>query len=100
MYIMRNTYTEVNYYFPSIVKQSVQDGGFHEMSALSWKLGGGYPKRRFTSDILVSRKLSPPNFPNKTCVNLSHENTFFTSRVEVWWVSTSFSQPSHLFAQP
>jgi hypothetical protein len=40
------------------VKQSDQDEGVHEMTAMSWKLGGGSTERSFTKPFIAEALLS------------------------------------------
>jgi hypothetical protein len=40
-----------------LVKQSDQDEGVHEMTAMSWKLGGGSTERSFTKPFIIAEAL-------------------------------------------
>ena len=48
----------INFVLPVLVKQSDQDEGVHEMTAMSWKLGEGSTERSFTKVYIVEVALS------------------------------------------
>ena len=48
---------DINFVFPFLVKQRDQDEGVHEMTAMSWKLGGGSTERSFTKPFIIAEAL-------------------------------------------
>ena len=62
----------------ALVKQSDQDEGVHEMTAMSWKLGAGSTERSFTKVYIVEVPLSLfPECKLTTLFSNSKFNTVF-----------------------
>ena len=73
-------FLEVIWYFPSLVKQSVQDGGFHEMTALSWKLGEAIRSEVSPSTIPSLSEVLTSQLPNKNLCQEQTESDTFTMK--------------------